>query len=85
MWNRTTLPLLVYLLIFLSQGCNSDCPRQDVEYLPIVSGTYRGASSWAVKGRRAVIDRQSGTATFTFERNGKQVVEVWRITTRKLL
>jgi hypothetical protein len=84
MLNRSTLRPLVYLLPFLWGGCNGDCPRQDVEYLPIESGTYRGVSSEAVKGRRAVIDRQAGTARFTFERNGKQVVEVWRITARTI-
>lgn len=84
MWNRAILGLLVCLSPVLGGGCDGGCPPPGVEYLPIESGIYRGTSSEAVKMRRAVIDRQGGTATFTFERKGKQVVEVWRFTARTL-
>lgn len=84
MWNRAVLQLLSGLSPFIGTACQWDCPPPDGKFLLINTGAYRSAAPESGGMKRAVLDRQSGTATFTFERDGKQVVEVWRITASKL-
>lgn len=65
-----------------------DCPEPVKKDWPLKSGAYPGivktVSGWMLLKlpARAVIDRQAETATFTYERDGKQVVERWKITLR---
>lgn len=84
MWNRAKLRLAFCLFPCLGGACigQGDCPTFELKYLPIKSGIYRSISEVGVE-KRAVIDREAGTARFTFTSNGKQVVEIWRIAASK--
>lgn len=83
MWSRAPRHLLLGLAAWVGGACQGNCPPPDLKYLPIESGTYRTVAEVG-EVKRAVIDRQAGTATFTFQSRGKQVTEVWRITARTL-
>lgn len=83
MWSRALLLRLLGVVPLVGGACQGDCPPPDLKYLPIESGAYRTVAEVG-EVKRAVIDRQAGTATFTFQSRGKQVTEVWRITARTL-
>ena len=74
MRNRSLASGLALIAVGALGSC---CGSWGDHYLPLKSGAYmsvRGA------GFHAVIDRQAETATFTFLRDGKEVVEVWKLT-----
>lgn len=85
--SRVFLSALFFLSLFSVGACGfGDCPPLDPAMYPLKSGTYKGYpdpvfESGGTQPKVVVIDRQAGTATFTFERrDGKRVVEVWRLT-----
>jgi hypothetical protein len=82
MWNKSFLSGL--LLVTLGSGCGfGSCP--DYEPVSLASGNYKGLVSDQRSGqilsveKRIVIDRAAGTATISFVRDGKQVVETWKL------
>lgn len=77
-------------LLFLigSGGCELTwkCPAVDTTPSPLKSGTYEGsvhdnrvAGASVTVTKQVVVNREAGTATITFTRDGKQVVETWKL------
>lgn len=79
-----SIGLLLFAAVALGSCGFGTCPEVDPSQHPLKSGTYQilawaGSSPPPYRSGDAVIDVGAGTATFTFRRDGKQVVEVWRL------
>lgn len=85
---RKNKSMLCGLLVLALGGCGLTwkCPDTGGQPSPLLSGTYEGdvydnrndPFSVTVK-KTVVIDREAGTATISFVREGKQVVETWKL------
>jgi hypothetical protein len=71
--------LLIPLLIALGSCHDAECPTLDAPVIALQSGTYSTYATDGYPTKRVVVDRQAGTATFTFPRDGKLVVETWML------
>jgi len=76
------------LLLALGSGCELGwkCPEYDSWSVSVNSGTftgkvndYRSGQPPTAVDKKMVVDRAAGTATISFLRNGKQVVETWKL------
>lgn len=77
--------LLCAIALLASGGCGLTCPEVDGKPSPLLSGTYEGnvndhRGAGVTVTKTVVVNREAGTATVSFVRQGKQVVETWKLT-----